>query len=80
MIQTQKGSPAQRNENSLTKVFLKLKEAPESVPGLRYFLQRIVRKTDVAGSEAENATVKWGCKVADGILAAVASALAENGS
>lgn len=51
-------------------IFFKPKELPEMASGLRYFLKKIVSKTDVAGSKADRAIVKWGCKVAgDNLLA-----------
>lgn len=42
--------------------------------GLQYFLRKVVSKTDIAGTEADKETVKWGCKVArDALDVAVSS-------
>lgn len=62
-----------RNEKTLMEVFLKSKEAPDMVQGLRYFLRRVVSKTDIAGSREKQATVRWGCKVARDALKAIST-------
>ena len=54
-------------------IFLKPKEIPEMAGGLRYFLKKVVGKTDVAGSKHDNETVKWGCKVASDALSVMAT-------
>ena len=67
ILHSQQGSQSSdknRNEKVLLDIFLKPKELPEMASGLRYFLKKIVSKTDVAGSKADRAIVKWGCKVA----------------
>jgi nucleolar MIF4G domain-containing protein 1 len=42
------------------------------VTGVRYFLNNVVSKTDIAGGKEEKATVKWACKVASDTLEALA--------
>lgn len=73
ILHSQQGSQSSdksRNEKVLLDIFLKPKEIPEMAGGLRYFLKKVVSKTDVAGSKADQATVKWGCRVAcDTLLA-----------
>lgn len=54
-------------------IFLKPKEIPEMAGGLRYFLKKVVSKTDVAGTKLDKATVKWGCKVASDALSVMAT-------
>lgn len=66
-----------RDEAGLIEIFLKPKEISDMAQGLRYFLKRVVSKTDIVGGRADRETVKWGCKVArDALKAASASAVA----
>lgn len=44
---------------------------PEMVKGLLYFLKRTVSKSDVAGTQADRETVKWGCRVARDALKSI---------
>ena len=68
ILHSQQGSDQSRNEKALVDIFLKPKEMPEMASGLRYFLKKVVSKTDVAGSKVDQATVKWGCKIAGDAL------------
>ena len=52
----------------LLDIFLKPKEIPEMASGLRYFLRKVVSKSDIAASKADRAVVKWGCKIASDAL------------
>lgn len=54
-------------------IFLKTKDVPDLAAGLRYFLKRVVSKTDIAGSQHDVETVQWGCKVASDVLKAIVS-------
>jgi len=54
----------------LTNVFLKVKEFPELVEGLKYFLRKVVRKSDITSSKQDEETVKWGCEVIGDALSA----------
>lgn len=54
-------------------IFLKPKEIPEMAGGLRYFLRKVVSKTDVAGNKSDKETVRWGCKVAGDTLTIMAT-------
>lgn len=59
-------------------VFLPLKGIPNLVRGLRYFLKKVVSKTDVAGNRSDRETVRWGCKVAgDGLKVLISSMVTE---
>lgn len=71
ILHSQQGSDQSRNEKVLLDIFLKPKEIPDMASGLRYFLKKVVSKTDVAGSKVDQATVKWGCKVAGSALSAM---------
>ncbi|CAD6564653.1 MAG: suppressor of glycerol defect [Alectoria sarmentosa] len=64
IVHSQQGLDESRNEKVLLDICLEPKEMPEMASGLRYFLTKVVSKTDVAGSKVDQATVKWGCKVA----------------
>ena len=57
-------------------IFLKLQDFPELITGLQHFLKRVVRKTNIAGSKQDRATVQWGCRVAEDALVALESAKA----
>ena len=73
IVHSQQVSGESRNEKALMDLFLKPKEISEMAGGLRYFLKKVVSKTDVAGSKQDNETVKWGCKVASDALSVVAT-------
>ncbi|MCJ1247700.1 suppressor of glycerol defect [Trapelia coarctata] len=72
IIHSQHGAPGTRDERSLMDVFLKVKEFPELVEGLKYFLRKVVRKSDIASTKQDKETVKWGCKVIGDTLSASA--------
>ena len=73
IIHSQQDSGESRNEKALMDIFLKPKEIPEMAGGLRYFLKKVVSKTDVAGTKLDKETVKWGCKVASDALSVMAT-------
>ena len=66
-------SSSKRNEQAVVNVFSKATDTPELVTGLRYFLRKIVSRTDIAGSKDETATVKWACKIAGDTLEGLAA-------
>ena len=63
----------ERNEKAIMDAFLKLQDFPELITGLKHFLKVVVRKTNIAGSKQDRATVQWGCRVADDALFALVS-------
>ena len=73
IIHSQQDSGGSRNEKALTDIFLKPKEISDMAGGLRYFLKKVVSKTDVAGSRRDKVTVRWGCKVASDTLSVMAT-------
>ena len=76
-----KGKGRKRNENRLTELFQRPKEMPDMAPGLLFFIRRhLSRSSDLAATKAERATVRWGCKVIEKVLASVAlgSSLSSN--
>lgn len=68
ILHSQQDSDQNRNEKVLLDIFLKPKGIPEMASGLRFFLKKVVSKTDVAGGKVDQVTVKWGCKIAGDAL------------
>ena len=73
ILHLQQASDGFRDEKRLLDLFLKPKEMPDMAGGLQYFLKKIVRKTDIAGSKSEMETVKWACKAAGDALMGLAT-------
>ena len=73
ILHSQQSPKKTKNEKALLDIFLKPKEMPEMASGLGYFLKKVVSKTDIAGSKADKAIVKWGCKVASDALSIMTS-------
>jgi nucleolar MIF4G domain-containing protein 1 len=73
LLQAQRQSESNRDEEAVVNIFSKAKDTPQLVRGLQYFLRNIVSKTDIAGGKQETATVKWACKIAGDTLAALAA-------
>ena len=63
VLRSQQGSHGTRNENALLALFLKPKEVPGMAGGLQYFLRKVVKNTDIAGSESDTETVRWACRI-----------------
>ena len=72
ILHSHQSSDKSRNEKVLLDVFLKPKEIAEMASGLRYFLKKVVSKSDITASKMDRAMVKWGCKVACDALSAPA--------
>ena len=73
ILHSQEGSQSHRNEQSLLNIFMTVKDIPELARGLQYFLRKVVKKTDVASSKQDKATLKWGCMLIGDALTAIAS-------
>ena len=71
IIQTQRSAGEKRNEASLVDVFIRPKEMTDLASSLRYFLENVVAKGDIAGSGQDRETVRWGCRVASDALFAL---------
>jgi nucleolar MIF4G domain-containing protein 1 len=63
-LQSQKQAGANKDEQAVANVMMKVKGSPHLITGLQYFLRKVVNKTDIAGGKEQKATVKWACKVA----------------
>jgi nucleolar MIF4G domain-containing protein 1 len=72
LLQSQRQAESKRDEQAVVNIFTKAKDIPQLVIGLRYFLRKIVSKTDIAGGKEERTTVKWACKIAGDTLEALA--------
>ena len=72
ILHSHQSSDKSRNEKVLLDVFLEPKGIAEMASGLRYFLKKVVSKSDITGSKMDRAMVKWGCKVACDALSAIA--------
>ncbi|KAK4695224.1 nucleolar MIF4G domain-containing protein 1, partial [Lecanoromycetidae sp. Uapishka_2] len=68
IVHSQIGSNGRKDEKAMLNIFVKPKEALEMAGGLRYFLKKVVSKTDVAGGKLEKEMVRWGCKIAGDAL------------
>lgn len=68
LLQLERGSQERRNEEAIVRAFSKLKDAPQTIRSLQYFLKKVVYKTDIAGGETERAIVKRSCKIATRVL------------
>ena len=71
ILHSHRSSEKSRNEKALLEVFLQSKEMAEMASGLRYFLKKVVSKSDITASKMDRAMVKWGCKVACDALSAM---------
>lgn len=67
ILETQKGAKEEKKETSLLQTFVEVDQAPEMVPGLQFFLKKVVSKTDIV-EKSEKETVKWGCKAVISVL------------
>ena len=67
----------QRQGNAVEDIFNSARDTPELCSGLQYFLNKVVRRSDLVG-KAESRTIKKGCKVAQAALdSAVVADVAE---
>ncbi|KAK2747937.1 suppressor of glycerol defect [Myotisia sp. PD_48] len=66
-----KSTESEFDEKSLIDIFIKTKETPQVVAGLRYFVRKVLAKTDMASSKTEKNLIRLGCKVASETLGLV---------
>ncbi|KAL8738238.1 MAG: hypothetical protein Q9181_000964 [Wetmoreana brouardii] len=64
ILHSQKRVSGARDEEKLANIFMQARSNPELVKGLLYFLKKTVSKTDIADTQADKETIKWGCRVA----------------
>ena len=77
ICKSQEGARETRDENSLAQIFAKCRETPQVMAGLRHFLRKVVRHTDLTNSKSESRMVKWGCGVAVDTLKVLSAGDAE---
>jgi nucleolar MIF4G domain-containing protein 1 len=70
ILESQKASKDKRNNKALLEVFVEVDQASEMIPGLQYFLKKVVIKTDIV-EKSEKETVAWGCKAVMDMLTRV---------
>jgi nucleolar MIF4G domain-containing protein 1 len=70
-LQSQTNPRTGRDEEAVVRIFTKVRDVPQLIKGLQYFLQKFVVKTDVAGGKEDKATVNWACKAARDALEAL---------
>ncbi|KAH8592249.1 hypothetical protein B0O99DRAFT_549069 [Bisporella sp. PMI_857] len=68
LLQSQRHSETKRDEIAVVNVMLRIKDTPQLIRGLQYFLKKVISKTDIAGKKDDKKTVKWACKVASDTL------------
>jgi nucleolar MIF4G domain-containing protein 1 len=68
LLQSQANIELGRDEISVTNIISNIKDTPQVAEGLYYFMKRVVSKTDISGGKAEMETIRWGCKIAAGVL------------
>ncbi|KAF3479930.1 nuclear protein [Arthroderma uncinatum] len=65
-------SEAGYDEKALVSIFMKTAETPQVVAGLRYFIRKVIAKSDVVSSKRDKKLVKWASKAALDTLSIVA--------
>jgi nucleolar MIF4G domain-containing protein 1 len=73
ICKSQNGAKAARDEDRVATIFAKCKDTPQVIGGLKHFLKKVVRHTDLASSRAEARLLQWGCGVAADILKVVSA-------
>jgi nucleolar MIF4G domain-containing protein 1 len=64
LIKMMKNSKGSKWELSVNEVFAKAQDVPDMVQGLRYFMQKVVRRAEIATGKKERKAVKDGCVAA----------------
>jgi nucleolar MIF4G domain-containing protein 1 len=64
ILQSQEGVSDVHDETVLRAIFGKAGNAPQLLSGLQFFLKKAVAQSDLASSQKERGTLKWGSKVA----------------
>jgi len=71
ILQSQRQSENKRDEQAVISILTKVKDTPQLLRGIQYFLKKVVSKTDIAGGKEEKKTVRWACKIASDALEAL---------
>jgi nucleolar MIF4G domain-containing protein 1 len=70
ILSSQQTTSKHREEVPLQHIFAPAKDLPGLVQGLLYFLRKVMRRSEVTSTKHDKVTVKWGCKVIEGLLTA----------
>ena len=73
IFQSQADSSVGHDEKVLRVVFDKVGDAPQIISGLLLFIKKVVAQSDLASSQQEQATLKWGSKIATDTLKSLRS-------
>jgi nucleolar MIF4G domain-containing protein 1 len=68
ILRGQEGRSNSHDERVLHAIFGKVADAPQIISGLLLFIKKVVAQSDLASSQKERATLKWGSKVATDTL------------
>ncbi|KAI9885261.1 MAG: hypothetical protein M1823_002930 [Watsoniomyces obsoletus] len=80
-----KGSDNKRDDQAIKRIFMTIKDDNNTnntmlARGIQYFLQKVVSQSDVIGEEVDRKTVRWGCRIAGGVLKRIIMAEGETES
>ncbi|KAG9722719.1 hypothetical protein KCU73_g13278, partial [Aureobasidium melanogenum] len=64
LIKMMKNSKGSKWDLSVNEIFSKAQDVPDMVQGLRYFIEKVVRKAEIANGKKERKAVKEGCAAA----------------
>ncbi|KAF2273920.1 uncharacterized protein EI97DRAFT_469157 [Westerdykella ornata] len=76
IMESQKGAKGRRDQKKLLNIFVNADTAPEMIPGLQYFLKKVVRKTKLTTDKGEKETVQWACQEVAEMLTRLMSTMA----
>jgi nucleolar MIF4G domain-containing protein 1 len=68
ILQSQEGVSNGHDEKILRAIFDRVADTPQVISGLQIFTKKVVAQSDLASSQKERATLKWGSKVATDTL------------
>ncbi|KFY13144.1 hypothetical protein V492_03461 [Pseudogymnoascus sp. VKM F-4246] len=72
-LQPQKQPAKGDDKTAIATLISRVQDTPSMMTGLQYFIQKVVKKTDIAGGKDEKLRVKQACKVAVDTLRALAA-------
>lgn len=73
LVESQSGEKTSQSEETIMGIFLKLRDTPGLIQGFQFFVKKVLKKTDVAGSNEDLQRVRRGCRIIEDTLKALAS-------
>ena len=61
------------DKTAIANLIGRVQDTPSMMTGLQYFIQKVVKKTDIAGGKDEKLRVKQACRIAIDTLRALAA-------